>query len=165
MKRLFEDFPKINDWDRFIGAAIYFCVGLFAITYLVMAENGIGSLMQIDFFYNDPINDFGNSKRLIWCIAWSFIGFSFIAYRASKFKHEDNACRIYFGRYLVALIVISFGAFVLFHAFEETSNYLFYFASAPSCLTLGYLVDEVSESARKHARSFIKNRMNPEKDT
>jgi len=117
----------IKDKIRFWGSIFSLLFGLF---FLFILPN----YLKIDLFYAEPLKDFNNYPRLFWCLAFTFIGFSFPACRASLKSHNDNAWITYLFVYPPILIVISFLVFAVLHLFEITSGYLFYFLSLPLCL-------------------------------
>jgi len=124
---------SIKDKKRFGGAVVSLILGSLIIVYL-LRYNGI---------YTDPPKDFSNYPRLFWCLAFSFLGFSIPAYRASKSTHDDNAIITYSTTYLISLIIISCLVFAILHTSERTSNYLFYFSSSSICFTFSYFIDNV----------------------
>jgi hypothetical protein len=154
----------VKDTGRFIFAIIYFIIGLLIIFLMP-------KLFNYNYFYIISKNDFNNFPRLIWCIAFSFIGFSALAYEASKSEHKDEknngekekevkskkAIYSYLYYYPIILIANSSFIFGIFHIFKETSNYLFYFLSASCAVYLSFQVDHIrtliyellSKSSRK----------------
>lgn len=128
---------KIKDEGRFIGSLIYSFTGILLLNFFIQ-RHGLSFI-----FYDDAIQGFNNYPRFIWCLSCAFWGFSMIAYRASLSNHKNRAFPQYYLSYFLILILVSSLDFAVFHIFKSTSNYLFYFLSAPTGFTLGYHADQV----------------------
>ena len=123
---------NIKDPGRFIFGLLY--LALFVTPFF----------LDINLFYNEPIENFENWPRLIFCIAFSSLGFFFSAFSASKFIHEKSALQDgYLTKYPITLILLSSLVFGLFSAVEITNNYVYYFISAPICTIFAYHIDRL----------------------
>ncbi len=130
----------IKDKGRFLGALIYYILAIFILFILP-------HYLKINLIYTKSIDDFSNYPRFLWSLAFSFFGFSMIAFRASEKEHPDSpAWKSYPTIYLVNLIIISSLVFAILHISNQTSNYLFYFFSSPICFMLSYYIDSLLKS-------------------
>lgn len=125
-------FLKIRDGSRFIGFIFYALLGVILLCFII--KNG---------FYNEALESFNNWPRFIWSLSFGCFGFSAIAFRASKSFHKSSGIESYTTIYPVTILIISCLVFVLFNAIESTSNYLYYFVSAPISFSLTYYIDKI----------------------
>jgi len=94
------------------------------------------------FFYNTVIDSFNNYPRFFWALVFSFMGFSFLAFRVSKNfpldeVEKDKPWKSYIFNYFPRLVALSLIIFSMLHLFEVTSGYLYYFFSAGLGLYFG----------------------------
>lgn len=127
---------EIKDNGRFIGAFVYFIVGLLIISIpcIIFGRNFM--------FYDKANGNILDYPRFLWALSWAFIGFTVIAYRSSKnANHPARAFPHYYTVYLVILVSIALLVFAFFHIFSNTSNYLYYIFSAIISFIFAYHVD------------------------
>jgi hypothetical protein len=145
--------PEIKDRDRFKGAIGYFILAIIIIVnpYIFHAFH---LFPKYTLIYPNAIDNFRNYPRLLWCVAFSFLGFSYAAYRASKTLHEGekkHAKYSYFTIYPRTLLVISIIVFTFLHLFNNTSNYLFYVFS----LLITFLLSKDIDTTRTKMTNII----------
>lgn len=131
---------NIKDKGRFIGAIVYIIFAILIISTLLLCR-GFNFV-----FYNNAINNFQNYPRFLWCLAWSFIGFSFIAYEISRISPLNGRGKAFPDYYTIYFIILMGSASLVFaflHIFDKASNYLFYFFAAPISFMVGYNVDVI----------------------
>jgi hypothetical protein len=128
--------PKHVDRGRMNGAIIYLLSGLILVVCCLCFWRDL-------FFYDAARAGFANWPRFIWCLNWSVLGFSAIAYRASKGKHDVGAIPSYILLYPLTLLFLSSLLFAFVHTIPATSTYLFYFFTAPIAFTLSFKIDAV----------------------
>jgi hypothetical protein len=114
--------------QRVIFAVAYFLI--FVLLLVIFWKN---------IFYFEVPKDSLNVYRFIWCISFTALGFSLVAFEY-RF-HEVSPYPKYVIHYPFQLIAMAALVFSILHLFEATSRYLFYYLSASLCFTLGYMVD------------------------
>lgn len=125
--------PKINVW-RAISSFIFLFIGAALIYW-----------RRSSLFYLEPSPTSGspfqlfNVDRLIWCFSCSCLGFSFLVFQL--WRHQKSIWPTYLTYYPVLLILISCLVFSIFHTFEQTSGFNFYYISFTLCFILSFLVD------------------------
>jgi len=128
-----RNYDKIQDKGRFIGSIIYLVIGLVILIFML--------IWGTTFFYNSAPKDVTNWKRILWCLVWGCWGFSYTALQQSKVSHNDPAWKSYISKYLVAILFVASLVFSILHLSDKTSNYIFYFLSAPITFILSFNID------------------------
>ncbi len=92
----FNNMKTTKDKSRLYGAKIYFVLSIiiFGAIFLIWKWN---------YFTDAPLPGFRNWRRILWCISWSFLGFSAIAHKSSKKNHTGSAWPSYATVYPLAL--------------------------------------------------------------
>jgi hypothetical protein len=112
---------------------------IFSILYLVIFV-GLLVIFGSRMFYFNVAKDSWNLYRFVWCLAFTSLGFSLIAFyhrRVSLPPYPE-----YILHYPVQLGAMAAVVFSILHLFEATSGYVFYYLSSSLCFTLGFLVDQ-----------------------
>lgn len=121
---------KIN-YRRFVSALVYLILGI--ITLILV---GYKSKLYIE------VNEVClNLPRYFWCLGWSCLGFSGIAFYWCR--SNKTPFPIYATSYPILLAIISALVFSVCHLFEETSGFVFYYLSAGLSGFFAYFVDYI----------------------
>jgi hypothetical protein len=139
-----------KDKSRLYGAKIYFVLS-------ILIFGAIFLIWKWNYFTDAPLPGFRNWRRILWCISWSFLGFSAIAHKSSKKNHTGSAWPSYATVYPLALVFISMIVFSVLHIFEGTKNYLFYFLSTPICFVFSYSIDQLIEKKFAYLKELFNN--------
>ena len=75
-----------------------------------------------------------NVDRIIWCFSCSCFGFAFLV--STLLEHKHSVLPSYVTYYPILLFVISCLSFSIFHIFEQTSGFDFYYLSGTACFIL-----------------------------
>ena len=95
------------------------------------------------FFFVTSVDAYNYFYRFLWVLPFSFLGFSFLAFIASRGKHTDPPWLSYLFSYFPRLTAFSLIIFSILHIFQSTSVIVYYFLSAGLGLYVGYHVDVV----------------------
>jgi hypothetical protein len=103
---------------------------------------------------SESLYELFNVDRFIWCFSCSCIGFSFLVFQL--WKHKNSVWPTYVTYYPVLLIVISCLGFSIFHIFEQTSGFNFYYLTFMFYFILSFLVDSFWKFIGELIRRFSK---------
>lgn len=122
-----DETKKINRF-RVMFAVAYFLISIFLLV-----------LFWKNLFYFEVPKESLNLYRLVWCISFTSLGFSLIAFEYKY--HKPSPFPKYVVHYPFQLLAMAALVFSVLHIFQATSGYLFYYFSASLSFTLGYMVD------------------------
>lgn len=137
LKIIKKQYEKIVDKKRFFGAIVFFALSVFIFL-------GIIYFKGYSFIFFENKGDFSNYyHRIFWCLCWTLMGLSSIAFQASFGSHKAFY-RAYLILYPSFIPIISVLIFSLLHIFEATSNsYIFYFISSAISFMAGFGIDQI----------------------
>jgi hypothetical protein len=122
-----------NKTEQINKLRVIFSVAYFLIFVLLLV------IFRKNIFYFEVPKESLNLYRLIWCISFTSLGFSLVAFEYRY--HKPSPFPKYVIHYPFQLLAMAALIFSVLHIFEATSGYLFYYLSASLCFTLGYMVD------------------------
>lgn len=149
-----EDFKNdfLNRWETLCYGSVYLATGFLIILVCLYWRETLPET----WFPRQLLNLKGFSHRLIWCLGWSLIGFSVVAYSNTrrKIKFEENGKEVirdvkspfpsYLYFYPLFLTVNSFLIFGILNLKQVDGVKFFYPVSAFLCANLGFWIDTVN---------------------
>ena len=123
-----EEKRPVNKW-RVIFSVLYFVIFV-----------GLLLIFGCRMFYINVPKDSWNSYRFVWCLAFTSVGFSSIAFYHRKVSVPPYP--EYILQYPIQLGAMAAVVFSILHIFEATSGYVFYYLSSTLSFSLGFLVDQ-----------------------
>jgi hypothetical protein len=124
----------------------------FAVGYLILSAVFLVlclASVRARVFYLHPKPDSFNAWRFLWCVAFSFVGFTALSFRL--WRHDKSPYPLHVFYYPPLLLIISSLVFSACHVSEATSGFVFYYLSSALCFVFAFLVD----SFWKFARSIV----------
>jgi len=125
-----ENKNKINN-TRLIAALAFLILGIIIVIFVILGSK----------LYLETNRACLNLPRYFWCLGWSFVGFSGIAFYWCR--SDKTPFPSYITSYPILLVIVSALVFSVCHFFKETSGFVFYYLSAGLSGFLAYFIDYI----------------------